>query len=144
MARRPYRKDPQKSDCYNWEASFEVELLETGTHLGRTSTANARKYVEVISQKEGIKAPGIEFFKRGMQCAYGSRLIRLVHDEAGEVSCQVLLHEMAHIIDHARGRGRDDGHGPNFIRIYMGLLVNYGGIDKDLLIRHAYKMGISF
>lgn len=55
-----------------------------------------------------------------------------------------VLHETAHAIIWARGlEGKVASHGPEFVRLYMELLVHYGGFDPTYLKDALGKVRVS-
>lgn len=52
----------------------------------------------------------------------------------------VMLHEAAHAI--AAQRGRDDKHGPQFVRIYIDLLVRHLHLSAGALLKSARAAGV--
>lgn len=133
--------DRQKNTCYAWEASFGNDLLiNQGKTLGWATTERAVKYVQVICEREGVTSPQVKFSRRG-SCSWarGDKLIKFLVEGEG-VSNKTIIHEVAHVIDHARNRRNNPseaGHGPSFIGIYIDLLVKYGQLDRAYLERMA-------
>lgn len=153
VAHRPYHYvpkviDSQRKTCYRWETATSYRLLNEGKHLGKTSIANARKYVEHICRAEGMtKMPKIRFTPKGA-CSYakGDWELKFLAP-GGEVDCMTILHELAHTIDSFRGRsttGGEAGHGPSFIGLYIEFMVKYGLLDRAPLEATAKAAGLKF
>jgi len=57
-----------------------------------------------------------------------------------QLNQQVVLHELAHFYPFPR-----DGHGPEFVRAYLGLISRFMGCEFSKLYREAFKReGIRF
>ena len=54
----------------------------------------------------------------------------------------VMLHELAHSINKIEGVGKNDNHGPEFMKIYIGLLVKYNNMDMLYLLWSAKEAGV--
>lgn len=137
--------DHQRKACYRWEAAFGLELLQQDKgHLGFSNQTDALDYIKIICNREGVRAPMVRFAAKG-SCSWARRdeLVKLVMS-GNKVSNKTIIHELAHIIDFARGRknSAEAGHGPKFIGIYIDLLVKYGQLDRAFLERTARQHGL--
>lgn len=141
--RAPKTVDPQRNRCYRWEAQFGNRSTIRCKFLSKEETiAMSTK----LAQEAGVKTPHISFSKAGTSWARGSREVKY-YTETGRVSDKTIIHEMAHIIDYAKNdRGRNHGHGPKFIGIYIKLLVKHMGYDIKYLedIAKEFKLKIEY
>lgn len=138
--------DTQRQVCYTWESVFEQKMFEEGNHLGYTNVEDCIRYVQLICKIEGVAVPIIKFTTRGnCSSALGSTALKfLVAD--GKISNKTIIHEMAHIVDSARGRNHrvEPGHGPRWVGIYIDMLVRYGEVSKAMLEHTAYQGRVRF
>jgi hypothetical protein len=54
----------------------------------------------------------------------------------------VLAHETSHAILNMMGLDKENVHGPDFMRTFIDVLVNFGDYNKDELINSARDMGL--
>ena len=89
-------------------------------------------------------------FRSAGSCSTGSAWrIRLLPSHQSKL---VLIHEFSHTMHSWKYWGDKDektgkkhqAHGPEFVGVYMYLLIRFGGIDKDAITRHANEHNIKF
>ncbi len=131
--------DRQRRSCYRWEAEFGNATKTDGFCAQIAVGALVKKICDI----EGVKPPMIKF-RRSRTGTSWARMDTLVtfHTSSGLVSNKTIVHELAHIVDFARNRGKkheEAGHGPSFIGIYIDMLVRHLGHDRHILEAVARK-----
>jgi len=158
--RKRYRpRDSQKSKVYKWEhimaRDLGKEVPNTTGSFVKTTDLNIRrekKYLHALlsemCERLNVDIPELKFRASG-SCSWGSASqIRLLPSHCTRL---VLIHEFAHTLHSYKhwGNKTADGkrhqvHGPEFVGIYMYLLIRFSGVDKKALIGHANEHNIKF
>jgi len=131
------RQDVQKTRVYAWEdeavASIDRSIVPFSAAQGMVDAIWSElrlhyppKVVRLPRQSRRLKADG-------------SRLqLRLPET----IPSWLLLHELAHALSSAQD-GLSDGHGPDFMGLYVQLLDRYLRLPAAGLVRSATKAGIA-
>lgn len=130
--------DFQKSKCYAWQQQVVFSQDKFVLTLDQ-----AQQLVDFVWANQGrANPPRVETTKSKRWC-YGNRTkIRL--NQHGFYTC-VVLHELAHSLDFALDEKllwKHHGHGPNFMKIYINLLVKYMKLDLITLLHTAKQFGL--
>lgn len=130
------RVDRQRARVYAWEDSV-VAVNDRSV----VSFSLAQGMVDAIWVDFGLRyPPKVERLPRQSRRlqADGSRLrLRLPQT----FPSWLLLHELAHALSSAAD-GTSDGHGPDFVGLYVQLLTRYLRLPATGLIRSATEAGI--
>lgn len=114
------RTDFQKSKVYAWENKV-VEKWDTSPAM---SISEIEDLVSFVWASEGLNHPPRVVEPRSTkQCATGGRFE--VQFPQNMRRRWIVLHELAHSINRLGGDEICDGHGPRFVKIYVGLLIKY-------------------
>jgi len=129
-------RDRQRSKVYAWEERF-VAPCDPSTIV----LAQAQGMVDAIWTEMGLRfPPKVEPLPRQAHAtmADANRLtIRL----ADTCPSWWLLHELAHSLTSTHD-GRSDGHGANFMGLYVQLLARYLRLPLDALLASVHAAGI--
>ena len=135
--RRPRRaiKDFQRSRVYRWEHD---QVFPHDPHL--LSIEDCRALVDIVyrwhegplSLRPGWAPPSVTD-GRGRRHACGSREVIKLPRWAR--TRPLVLHECAHGL-------AADKHGPEFVRVYVDLLVRFMGLDRAALVASVEMAGI--
>jgi hypothetical protein len=132
-------RDFQKSKVYKWEQKV---------CLGKDNDIIPVEQIKVITDyvwnDMNLKYPPLIEANNRMKAVLGTGCrMRLVFPERG-ASTVTVLHELAHAMSSDIIDGGNNGHGPDFVGIYMRLLSKYAGIDLTLMAYEAKNMGVKF
>ena len=133
-------RDYQMTKVYRWEDQ----------HVGPKDTKPisfdvAKVVVNYVWSKAGLKyPPRVELLpaqtRRKMGCANRSKIQLLPN-----ICTWVVLHEIAHSMNTTNDENDfGDGHGPNYVGIYMKLLAEHNIVPLPLLMFTATQAGIDF
>jgi hypothetical protein len=124
--RRPY--DKQRQRVYDWERSAIPDFY--GYNSASLTLQECRELVELVCEDYGSKHPMV-VLGRG-KTAWGG-MVKLTLPTWAHVPA-VVLHELTHnlVSNHTTGIGVV-GHGPEFVRLFIELLVAYMGLSKTEL-----------
>lgn len=148
---RPFHYVPKDIDrqvqaCYRWEANHNNKFSDIA--IKRMTQDEAKRFVKHLCAVEGVRVPELKFSRKGNSCwARGDHSVKMLTWADGTIHFYTLLHEMAHIVDYARGRSAskgEPGHGPHFIGIDIEFMVKYGGADRGFLERTAKDFKLKF
>ena len=114
-------RDFQRSRLYRWEAACILMLDLKPLSLMACRTLVAEVFVDRLGPD--VPPPDVED-GRGRRHAAGSRLAIKLPRWARRRS--IVLHECAHGLS-------TDGHGPDFVRTYLDLLVDFMGFERARL-----------
>lgn len=150
-------RDSQKGKVYRWEHKMAEDIGPTEPNedfregqpervrilnvLERRRSENyLRLALDHICINLGVDTPDLKF-RSGGSTSTGSRWrIRLLPCHR---TMLVLLHELAHVLHYRWDKGKgEQGHGKEFMGIYAYLLIRFGGVNKDNLVRHAIRAGV--
>lgn len=129
--------DRQRTRVYAWE-----DAVVTGSDRGVVPFSAAQGMVDAIWSELGLLyPPKVERLPRQARRlqADGARLrLRL----PTVIPSWLLLHELAHALSSAED-GASDGHGPDFMGLYVQLLARYLRLPATGLIASAIEAGIA-
>ena len=131
------RRDGQKTRVYAWEDKVVAAIDRSFVPFPA-----AQGMVDAIWSELGLQyPPKVERLPRQSRQlkADGSRL-RLRLPET--IPSWLLLHELAHALSSAQD-GASDGHGPDFMGLYVQLLHRYLRLPAAELVRSAAAAGIA-
>lgn len=142
--RRP--RDTQRSRVYAWEREACAALMGRSEFEPEFKTLEeCQAYADPIWRKErgrvglaGQVAPSIERPNMGQRRALAHADHRITLPRWAR-NRWVILHEMAH-----RLTPRDEGHGPRFVGVLIGLLARWCDLDATELMRMAEESGVKF
>lgn len=117
-------EDYQQVRVYAWEAEF-------GQYIPEISLTNnqAHNLANSIAARYDFPPPALTLDAGCRSFAQGNRIVLRGRSKF------ILVHEMAHVVTHhivERFR-YIQGHGPEFVSFYMGLIRDYLGISIDFL-----------
>lgn len=127
-------RDSQRAKAYAWERT-----LKTWKEESPLSKEDGMKFLSEVCSTLNIKSPPtIKFWgtyqgcrARGNEITFSSSMFRK----------QIILHELAHcIINYIKfkdKRERFQGHGPEWMKVYINLMSQFLGYDKEELIKSA-------
>lgn len=135
-------RDKQKSKVYKWERTFYKS--------DRLFRKNC-----IVMQHKRLNKKFFRSFGRGVTLNITNGYYRCHAQYAGKIvtlrnqfglNYAILLHEWAHILayEYYDENHSLEGHGPEFVSIYMNLLNTYLGIDMKEMTRKAREMNIDF
>lgn len=136
-------RDYQKQKLYRWERNevdgFKSDKVED---LGE-----ANKYVKKIFNRYGMNPASVKYHAgRTRTCSYFGGGFQQLHEiRIGDwgFSKAVLIHESAHGFVYEMGyKGFVSSHGPLFVAVYIELLSEFLGYDKQDLIESAKERGL--
>jgi hypothetical protein len=151
-------RDAQKSRVYSWESWAAITLSpEEDAVITRWNGSKARKiyaslerhrekkylreFLKNVCAELGEKVPELKF-RSGGRSSYGGIKIRLLPCDCTQ---RILLHELAHVLHRRWYDWRNQqGHGKEFVGVYMYLLVRFGGVDYLRLLDTANKRRVKF
>ena len=103
--------------------------------------AGAQAMVDAIWMDMDLRyPPAVERLPRHATATLASAN-RLTIYLSGQTPCWCLLHELAHAMT-ATADGHSDGHGPDFMGVYVRLLVRYLRLSEADLLGSLYSAGI--
>jgi hypothetical protein len=131
-----HHRDTQRGRVYEWEN--RVVAPHDPTFVGR---AAAQGLVNAIWAEWGLRYPPlVEPLPRQATATLASaNRLSILLRERTESWC--LLHELAHAMT-STDDGRSDGHGPDFLGIYVQLLVRYLRLDASQLLASLRQAGL--
>lgn len=142
MARSP-KHDPQEQRAYAWENSFTKAAKPAYT------PAEMRAAVERACRSYRVPAPQVHCVKRDKRngkllTSYSQADCRLIQIRPRHMTLDVALHEAAHFIcDWILGWDLEI-HGPQWLGIYMNLLVRFRVMPVSALIVTAKEKGLQW
>lgn len=132
-------RDFQKSKVYKWEDKFIRPFDKQ-----EISFDNIQMIVDYVWKQEGYNYPPKvkRIAKQNTKAlATGSRLNLEFHDKG--IYTWVILHELAHALT-SNLEYENDGHGPEFVGVYMKLVNKYIGINLLALMASANDYGVKY
>ena len=132
-------RDYQKSRVYKWEDKHIGPLDRT-----KITFDVARVIVNHIWTTEGLQYPPSVVLvpaqtRNKMGCANRSK-IQLVP----ELPTWVVIHEIAHSMNSTNTDEHGDGHGPNYVGIYIKLLAKYLNASLPVMMYTLTQSDIDF
>lgn len=131
-------RDFQQKKVYRWED--EVIFPKDQTII---NVSQANEIVRYIWQQEGYEYPPIVSIDNDMK-HQGSATRMNILIRSNFFSTVLLLHELAHSMTYDVVIEQSDGHGPDYVGIYMQLLQKYMKMDLIYLMGSAASHGIRF
>lgn len=146
LIKKPRKRDVQRRKLYDWEDHY---VIRGGEPMGmsyakwqRLVPSECRHLIERVFKDHDQEVPELRFPKNAKAAWGGPDKISLppwsrIHP--------VILHECAHGIYTTNERGtrkKRHGHGPDFVRCYIDLLVRYGGFTRKYLEASAIGFGL--
>ena len=150
-------RDSQKSKVYRWEHQMAkdigtTEQVSTGKWPNGSESFVERNYLE-RKRSDTFLRDALEHicfnmnehpvelkFRTGGRSSFGGRNIRLLPCHRNLL---VLLHELAHVLTRRwYGGKRIQSHGPEFVGVYAYLLIRFGEVKRDAIVRHAAKANV--
>jgi hypothetical protein len=122
------KRDSQRGAVYRWE-----DALVGPRDTVRLPFSCAQGMINAIWAETGLLYPPLAELlpantRRRLGCA-----TRLAIGLPAQFYAWVLLHELAHSMT-ASHAGESDGHGPDFVGVYVVLLVRYLRFDQDAIL----------
>jgi hypothetical protein len=130
--------DARARRVYAWEDRVVAPLDRSEVPFARMQAL-----VDHVWAAEGLRWPPRVRHRRATRAtlATGSRLAIEAPDM---LPSWVLLHEMAHALGDPGNGTRQAGHGPDFLGLYVGLLVRHARLDQDMLAASLEQAGLSW
>jgi len=128
-------RDYQKSKVYAWENQFP-----NGEHL---SHSDIPAYVKKVWEVAGLKWPPLVETLHGKDQHLGKANRHYVYFSKNGAAELTILHKLAHTMTSTI-HNHTDAHGPQFVGVFMRLLVEHLNIPLPLLLFSAQKAGIDF
>lgn len=122
---------------YQWEDRVVAPLDRSVVTF-----ANMQALVDHVWQGEGLRWPPRVRPKR-KSAATIARANRLAIEAPDELPSWILLHEIAHAMADA-GEGDALDHGPDFVGLYLRLLVRYARLEETMLSASLRDAGIKW
>ncbi len=127
--------DPQRRQVYAWETEVIGRLDTTSV-----SHNEAQDFVNFVWYNEGRDhPPKVILSRKNARRATGCRLKITV--PVSMLNRWILLHEAAHAFT-SNIDGASDGHGPEYMRVYFGLLEKHMKLPIPMLMYTAKKFGL--
>jgi hypothetical protein len=130
--------DSRARRVYAWEDRVVAPLDQSQVPFARMQAL-----VDHVWAEEGLRWPPRLRHRRATRAtlATGSRLAIEAPDT---LPSWVLLHETAHALGDPGDGAPHDGHGPDFLGIYVKLLVRHARLDQDMLARSLREAGLDW
>lgn len=136
---KKYRvEDTQRKKVYRWESKVIFP-----NKLGLLHEEEAQNWINSITKEaHNLFGKNVEkcniFFKINNKLQ-GGIAYNFGRIEADRHSCykEVLIHELAHVVNYRVFKKEDGAHGPTFVAVYIKLLEHFLGMDKKYLIQSA-------
>lgn len=117
--KEPIYDDPQKWKVYR----MEKEIVGWAVYA-RVELEDLQRIADYVCRKCGVKRVGVALENKGKQRIYGWTMDYTIHlnqDYHGD-NTAVLVHELAHYVNHQRNGDDLAVHGPEFVGVYGVLL----------------------
>jgi hypothetical protein len=134
-------EDPQRNPAYAWEAAFENFNVSTLTLAECQKLANAALDAAGSERVAIQQGPS----NRYSWCVPKVRIISMQGPSRkgrGGMNRATVLHECAHQITHDLCGDRAQDHGPMWLTIYRGLLLEHGVITATEFKLTSRKFGL--
>lgn len=131
-------RDYQKSKVYAWEwDAFRSKDVSKIPH------ANAQGLIDYIWTQEGlVYPPRLEKLHQRVT-SYAGKANRNNIWLPDHTTNSVLIHEIAHSMT-CHSEGESDGHGKDYVGVFMKLLEKYMKIPMPLMMYTAQKHNVEF
>lgn len=133
MKKAPVVKDPQQQRAYNWEGGW----ADWNSHT--LSLTRLREYVHWACALYGLKPPAVKAHKGN---AYSWSQGNVVSFQYSQMNRAIALHETSHYIcDQVFGL-EIEGHSPEWLAVYLWLLIEAGVAPRVALCASAKAKGL--
>lgn len=130
--------DPQKHLIYSWEDQWRFFGDRSLTQ------AQARRVIKRLARQWSVPMPTLRFLRRGVrEWSYvQGQVLALNYEQCNE---PIVCHEMAHwVMDHEYPVGTFHTHGPEFMAIYLEMLVYMEEAPRVALCASLLARGIEW
>jgi hypothetical protein len=132
------RRDSQARRLYAWE-----DAVVAPRDLSRVPFAQLQPLVDHLWAAEGLRwPPRVRPLPRQARRTV-ARATRTAIEAPPELPSWVLLHEVAHALT-SDVDGNNAGHGPDFVGVYLRLLVTHARLDRATLEATLQQAGIAW
>lgn len=128
-------RDPQQLKVYKWEGEW------ADWNSATISLAKAREYVRWACELYWVEAPKV-IRHAGNEYSWSDGMT--ISFQKGQVSRAIALHEVAHHICNAMFGLKTPGHGPEWMAVYLWLLIKARIAPKTALLASAKAKGIKW
>lgn len=130
--------DAQARRVYAWE-----DRAVAPRDRSQVPFARMQALVDHVWSAEGLRWPPLVRYRRATRAtlATGSRLAIEAPDS---LPSWVLLHEMAHAFTDPGDGMPHAGHGPDFLGLYVHLLVRHARLDEAMLAASLAAAGLAW
>jgi hypothetical protein len=132
------RGDPQARRLYAWEDAVVAPLDRSLVPFERLQAL-----VDHLWAEEGLRWPPRIRRLPGQARRTVARATRTAIEAPAELPSWVLLHEVAHALT-TDVDGNSAGHGPDFVAVYLRLLVRHARLDRAMLEATLKSAGIAW
>ena len=131
-------RDPQRHLVYSWEDEWRCFGDRSLTQ------AQARRCVRRLARKWSVPRPRLVFLpKRVREWSYVQGDVLALN--YGQCCEAIVAHEMAHwVVEHEYPAGTYFVHGPEFVAIYIEMLVYMGEAPRTALCSSLAEKGIEW
>lgn len=121
-------RDSQRKKVYAWEA-VNLDLNNQPTLTANQMT----DFVKMVANDNDLVLRKLSYRSGGRASfARGSGELQFLPSHMNKV---IACHEIAHLVTYkVHGDYKVAGHGPEWVRIYVEMLVKYCGIDRKMLM----------
>lgn len=131
-------RDSQRAKVYEWEKDLVKRFNKSDEKFD--SLDDVRFFYGQLAYAYNIDCPGVEFRRSKSGGAKANRTRVKFH---GELSSRLVIHEFAHVLTNARFGFTVQGHGPEYVSVYIHLLERYMGIPANVARIAAEEAGIN-
>ena len=151
----PKNRDTQRKRAYTWETCFGHFFHFSGQDNGLSipeflNPEKTRELIVRICSDMDLTIPKIKYFPM-KDCGAWAKGGHTVQFSDESTNMKTIIHEMAHIAHDQRYRflsrelrGKQQGHGPEWVGIYIRMLESYLGYDVPNLERIATQTNVKF
>ena len=131
-------RDAAAKRLYAWE-----DRVVAPCDTARVPFARLQALVDHVWAAEGLRWPPQVRPLPGQARRTVARATRTVIEAPKSLPSWVLLHELAHAMT-SDVEGRSAGHGPDFVGVYVQLLVRHARLDEAMLAQSLDLAGIAW
>lgn len=139
-------RDNQRSRVYKWERTlpgwYEADAWIGSGNGSSYRSGSGKPPIELEKIREFIAWAWEDFYQTLPPHVKDGRAARRATGSSFQISLprwarspMIILHELAHAMSH-------DKHGPEFVRVFISLLVRYLGMNESELIKSAKASGV--
>ena len=125
---------------------MENDSFLTLFYAGTMSRARVRKYTKRMCRYFNLEPPPLHWARRGKDSYLGwqDHTGLTVNIDKGQWAPILLAHEVAHWVCYKKDWNYDEGHGPEWLRVYIEILDRARMIPKEAMktICRRYKLKI--